>query len=323
MSIPQVGGPQGSSYPDKMAPDVISQQEKETPPPPSADTVTINVPLTVPKEALIPGPDGKRIIDNFQVQMIPRGALVTTEDNVNEVVDNAIKDYRQKILPEGRVIDYGDSAMGKKIGKGRAILELASRSAGMMANVSLMGSAPAAWAMKLAPAAGAIGVVAGIDGLRKAYNMKAYFESKKAKGEQFEKTALTKPDGTTEVKMTPLDDLIKGCKDAIVVGWMNTTGSALTAAAGLGGGPACAIASGVVTLGAVLYAKRHAIAAKFKKIGASIGNKFQAMKNYFTGHKPAQAPAQPPTVTDVKKAGDLALQRDQFPPGQAPLPQPG
>ncbi len=312
MSLTPVNGQQPLQYPDKTTspaadqnghPQAGSEQAAE-----QEDLVQINVPMNVPRKSLIQGPDGTAPIQNFELQFIPKGALVITENELNKFVGNAVSETRDRLVPPGKKVELDDSPAGKNVARGLAALEKTAHSASLFANFSLMGSTPGAWAGPLAMVTGPIGVVAGLNNVRKAYNMKSYFEAKKAQGEQFEKVSLTNKEGKAEIQQIPLDTLIRDSKDAVVVGAMNTIGSALIAAAGLGGGPACAIASAVVTLGAFLFAKRHAMAAKAKKIGAALAHTMTSVKNFFTGKNPQEQAAAQPTTGSAPPTGTITTQ---------------
>jgi hypothetical protein len=307
MAITPTGGqPAMPQIPEKTQP----LMEQQAAPQEMMDVVQLNVPVTIPKDMIVPDKEGKRAIDNFDVQLVQKGSVITTQDELQTLVQNV----KEQTLPPGMVPEIGTSPAGDKIAKAKGIATMASTWAGGMANMSLMGSSPASWAAPVASVTGVMGAIAGLDGTKKALDVKHFFKQLKAQGKEFWQEPIKNKDGTMGVQTIPIDTMISQANDAAIVGGMQTLGSALAAGAGLGGGPAFAIASLVVSIGALLVAKRHAIAGAAKKIGSFLKNKVVAMKNRLTGKTPhAQPVANPVAINETKPAKDQ-------PPGSAAPP---
>ncbi|MDQ7822658.1 MAG: hypothetical protein RDV48_07695 [Candidatus Eremiobacteraeota bacterium] len=283
MSISQVGGPSMPQIPERGPAAAAPQEEAHLE---QADVVQLNVPVIIPKNMLVAGPDGKKPIDGYDVQFIPKGAVVTNQQEITDLVTQ-VKD---QALPPGTKPEIADSSAGLKVAKGKDLISRLATVGGSFGLMNLMGSAPAAWAGPAAIAGGVAGTLAGADGVKKAFDMKGYYEGLKARGQEYIHVPVPTADGGQEMQNVKIDDLIKIAKDNIITGGMSTLGSALTAAAGMGGGPAVAIAAMVVQLGALLFASRHALASVAKKVGNFIKNKAVAVKNLFTGSHGDQKP---------------------------------
>jgi len=233
MSLTPVQGQQSTRYTDMTSSPAVDKNVQGQPAdgeaPVQEDMVELTVPMKVPRKSLIKGADGRAPIENFDLQFIPKGSMVIMENEFNNVISNVVEETREKLVPPGKKVDIDDSPAGINVNRGIAALEKTAHSASLFAGFSLMGSSPAAWAGPVAAVTGPIGVMAGLNNLRKGYNLKAYFEAKKARGEEFDTVSLKKKDVTTELRKIPLDDLIRDSKDAVVMGAMSTLGSALMA----------------------------------------------------------------------------------------------
>lgn len=302
MDASKIGGsPSIQQYQDK----TTQPEKQEAPPPEIADSVQINVPIAIPKEMMVPGKDGKRPIDDFEVQLIPKGAVVTNQGEIQDLVAQV----REQTLPEGMKADVADSPAGIKVAKGKQVVGQLAQMAGGFGLMNLMGSNPASWAGPAAIAGGVIGGVNALDQLKKGFDMKAYYEGMKAKGQETIQIPVQQKDGTVINQEVKIDDLIRGAKDSVVVSGLQALGSALTAGAGMGGGPMLAMASMAVQIGALLFAARHAIAAVAKKVGTGAYNKAVAVKEFVkeTFSKKEAAKVQVPDSPQISTDGSAKV----------------
>lgn len=260
-----------------------------------SDIVEFTVPVRVPKEMTVPDKDGKTPLDEYEVQLVPKDAIVTNQGEVQELVQKV----KEETLPPGTRPELVDSSAGMKVGKVKTVVGQLGQMAGGFGNLQLMGSNPAAWAAPAAIAGGAIGFVMSMDNLKKAYDSKQYYESLKAQGKQFIQVPIQTRDGKVIVQNVNVDDLITGSRDAIVTGWAQTVGSALMMGAGLGGGPIFAIGAMAIQIGAFLYAARHALKAVAQKAGKFLKDKMVAVKDRLTG-KTAKDEQEIPALPDMQ-----------------------
>jgi hypothetical protein len=309
---PTSGQPIMPPLPDNPQP--LMEQQDQALPQETLDMVQINVPVTIPKNMMVPDKEGKREIDNFDVQLVPKGSVITSQDEIQTLVKNV----KEQTLPPGMVPQIPDSPAGDKINKIKGIANMATMWGGGIANMNLMGSSPASWAGPVASVAGVMGAISGLDSTKKALDVKHFLKGLKAQGKEFWQEPVKNKDGTTSIQTIPIDDMITNANDAAIVGGMQTLSSALTAGAGLGGGPVFAIASLVVSIGALLVAKRHAIAGAAKKVGSFLKNKFVAVKNRFTGKTKHEQPLVDPAALKETRPAKEQPPATSSPPSFSP-----
>jgi hypothetical protein len=292
-----IGMPKAQPLPEKHP---LQAQQPEEQAVSSDDTVTINIPVVVSRQDLIPDPvTGMRPIDRFDFGFNPKGAVITSKEAIQSVVDDA-----RNTPPAGKTLEYDESPGGRKISFTKGLIGYACSFLTPIATSLLMSGAAPMWAAPAAIIGGTVGIIAGLDGLKKAFDTRAYFMNKKAQGAEFDDIKFKNDNGETVTQRVSVDDMIKGSKDAIIGGGMHVLGSTLTAAAGLCGGPALAIGATVLMLGGALYGGRHAIASGAKKVGSFVKNMFTrnhaAEKNL---EKPAaDVQAAPQAVNEAQKA---------------------
>ncbi|MHC9540484.1 MAG: hypothetical protein AB9903_13290 [Vulcanimicrobiota bacterium] len=279
MSINNLG-PQNTQVPQMTDRTPPPAQEPAAAPQGGSDVVELNVPVTLPKEMFVPDKDGKKPIDDFQMQLIPKGAVVTNNDEIKDLVEQVKVQTFNNGLPEA-----SDSKASKIMGITRAIANQAGIIGGSLASYQLMGSSPAGWAGPVALVGGTVGIMTAADGFKKTLDAKAYYNALKAQGKETMSIPVNMKDGTVVNQEVKLDDLIKGANDGLVMQGMQVVGNALTVAAGFGAGPAAAMASVAVQLGAFAYMQRHAVAAVLKKIGGAVKNAAISLKDKFTHTK--------------------------------------
>ena len=96
----------------------------------------VNVPLQVPRDMLVADPKtGRMPIDDFQVQLLPKDAVITNQLEVQKLVAQ-VKD---ETLPEGMRPKIGDSPAGRKGCPGQKAVSNVGQMAGRFGASSLAG----------------------------------------------------------------------------------------------------------------------------------------------------------------------------------------
>jgi len=87
----------------------------------------VNVPLQVPGDMLVVDPKtGKMPIDDFQVQLLPKDAIITNQSEVQKLVGQ----IKEETLPEGMLPKVGDSPAGLKVARGKNAVNSLGQMAG-------------------------------------------------------------------------------------------------------------------------------------------------------------------------------------------------
>ncbi|GEM_PF-1623513 len=279
MSIQNVG-PQNNLVPQMPDMTPPPAQEKDAVPQAPAggsDVVELNVPVTLPKEMFVPDKEGKKQIDDYQMQLIKKDAVVTDHEEIKDLVEKVKVQTFNNGLPEA-----ANSTASKLMATGKAIGSQAAMMGAGFANCQLMSSSPAGWAGPVAILGGTVGLMNAADGIKKTFDAKAYYKALQAQGKETMTLPVTMKDGTVVEQEVKLDDLIKGANEGLVVQGMQAVGNTLMVAAGFGAGPAAAMAGLAVQLGAMAYMSRHAVAAFLKKVGGHIKNAAISLKDKIT-----------------------------------------
>lgn len=246
------------------------------------DLVVINVPITVSKDMVTPGPDGKAPIQDLQVSLLPKNAVVTSREEMQKWMDET----KDQILPPGTEPKIKDSKEGALLSKvGHAAMNLGKMAASfgtftLMSPGGRLGlfSILASVAAPMAAVGGALGAVLGGEQMKQALDMKGYYKNLKAKGVDMVPVPVPVrgQDGKirNQIQNIPIDVMISGAKDAAVVGGISTLSSALMVAAGLGAPPLVAVAAVVLGVGGPLFAARHAIWRGIKAVGQKVKKMF-------------------------------------------------
>jgi hypothetical protein len=303
MSIQNVGS-QIPQMPDRTPPPQDKPDAAQQPPAGGSDVVELNVPVTLPKEMFVPDKDGKRPIDDFQMQLIPKNAVVTNNDEIKTLVEQVKVETFNNGLPEA-----ANSTPSKAVGLLKNVGTQAAMMGGGLANYQLMSASPAGWAGPVAIAGGAVGLMNTVDGIKKTLDAKAYYNALKAQGKETMQIPVTMKDGTVVNQDVKLDDLIKGANDGLIFQGMQAVGNSLTVAAGFGAGPVAAMAAVAVQLGAIAFMSRHAVAAFLKKAVAFLKDKIVPVKDRSTAKEQAPQQQAGAPAADLNTAQQITQQK--------------
>ncbi len=289
----------------------------------------VNVPLQVPGDMLVVDPKtGRMPIDDFEVQLLPKDAIITNQAEVQKLVGQ----IKEETLPEGMLPKVGDSPAGLKVARGKSVVNGLGQMAGSVGVYSLAGwgswGIPAAMAGQMAGIGGAIGLLTGADQLKEALDAKHFYEGLKAKGT--ESIPMQVPVRNEEGKMVagvrdvPIDEIVKGARDKAIMSGISIVSSGAMIAAALGAPAVVAVGAVALGLGSMVFGMRGAL----KAIGGKIAVKF---KNIFAKDKPAANQAasgtadQPQVVPsgspEVKAAKEAAPPAPPAMPATAAAPQ--
>jgi hypothetical protein len=325
---PQVAQAQRQAAPPAAAP------QQEAPPAVPQDFVEINVPMQIPTPLVTPGADGTVPLQNYEPKLVPRGAIITSEAEVKSLVDTV----KNQAAPPGTHPEINMSAAGNKADVAKKTVVKLANLGGSLATYSLMTTGgsfmaiPDAIAAPIAVVGGAIGTIAGLDQMKEALNLRGYYQGLKAQGVEvipIQVPVQTKGGVEVQMKEVPVDDLIKGARDAAIGAGATTAASVLMTVAGLGGGPPFAIASVVLTAGGAIFQMRGQLAQVGKAVWEKIKGAFRkdeekpadqpAAPGAPAGAPPAAAPTAP---TAPAPAPPSAIQPPQeaFIAGEAPKP---
>jgi len=267
-------------YPERHnQPSVATDQQPVS----AGDTVTLQIPVTVSKKDMTPDPaTGLRPIDNFEFGYIPKNAVITSKEAIQQVVDDA-----RNTPPAGKILEFDESRGGKAITVTKGLMGYAASLLTPVATSLIMAGTAPLWAAPAAIIGGTIGIIAGLDGIKKAFDTKAYYMNKKDQGVESEDIRFRNDDGEMTTQRIMVNDMTRNSRDAIIGGGLHVLGSALTVAAGLCGGPALAIGATVMMLGGALLGGRHAIASGAGKVGSYFKRMFTG--SHSADHKPEKS----------------------------------
>lgn len=284
----------------------------------------VNVPLQVPADMMQVDPKtGRMPIDDFQVQLLPKDAIITNQGEVQKLVAQ-IKD---ETLPEGMVPKLADSAAGSKVARGKAAIGSLGQMAGGIGVYNLAGwgswGLSASLAGNLAGIGGAIGLLTNVDGLKDALDAKGFYQDLKAKGTTSipMQAPVLNEEGKTVmgIREVPVDDIISGARDRAIMSSIGIASSGLMIAAALGAPPLFAIGAVVMGIGSVMFGMK----GLFKALGSKIAGKVKGMFNKDDEQpkaaRPQVVPANAPEVAKAKDASapvpELPAQQQQVPAG--------
>lgn len=284
----------------------------------------VNVPLQVPADMMQVDPKtGRMPIDDFQVQLLPKDAIITNQGEVQKLVAQ-IKD---ETLPEGMVPKLADSPAGAKVARAKAAVGSLGQMAGGIGVYNLAGwgswGLSASLAGNLAGVGGAIGLLTNVDGLKDAMDAKHFYEELKAKGTTSipMQAPVVNEEGKTVmgIREVPVDDIISGAKDRAIMSSIGIASSGLMIAAALGAPPLFAVGAVVMGLGSVMFGMK----GLFKALGSKIAGKVKGM---FGKDDEAPKAAKPQTVPanapEVAKAKDATAPAQELPAQAAAPAQP-
>ncbi|MGI5844631.1 MAG: hypothetical protein ACOX9B_10695 [Candidatus Xenobium sp.] len=287
----------------------------------------VNVPLQVPRDMLVADPKtGRMPIDDFQVQLLPKDAVITNQLEVQKLVAQ-VKD---ETLPEGMRPKIGDSPAGRKVARAKNAVSNVGQMAGRFGASSLAGwgiwKIPATIAGQLSGIGGAIGVLAGADQLKEALDTKHFYEGLKAKGtENVPMQGLVRNeegklvDGVRDV---PVDEIIKGARDKAIMSGISIASSGALIAAGLGAPPFVAIGALALGTGAMLFGVRGTLKAIGGKIIEKFKDIFDKNKSAAAGaaDQPKEVPSGSPEAKGTKEAAPPAAHTASTPQQTAAVP---
>ena len=284
-------------------------------------TTEVNVPVQVPAEMLVADPKtGRMPIDDYQVQLVPKDAVITNQAEVQKLVGQV----REETLPQGMVAKVADSPAGSKVARGKAALGSLGQMAGGIGVYNLAGwggwGLSAAVASQLCGIGGAIGLFMGADQLKEALDAKHFYEGLKARGTETIPVPVPMRDAQGKtvqgVREVPIDDVVKGARDKAIMSGITVVSSGFMITAALGAPPLVAVGAVVLGIGSMVFGMRGAL----KAIGGKIAEKF---KNLFHRHKsPAtEAPgtAQKPQVVP-SASPEVKAAKDASTPAPAAIP---
>ena len=287
-------------------------------PAPPKGMTEVQVPLQVPADMLVVDPGtGRMPIDDYQVQLLPKDAIITNQSEVQKLVAQ-IKD---ETLPEGMVPKLADSPQGAKVARGKGALGQMGQMAGGLGTSNLAGwgswGISATVASQLSGIGGAVGLLMGADQLKEALDAKHFYEGLKAKGTESipMQAPVLNAEGKTVmgVRDVPIDDIISGAKDRAVMSGIGMVASSAMIAAALGAPPVVAAGALLLGVGSALYALKGV----FKALGSKIAEK---VKGVFSKDEAPPAPADKPQVVPTSSP-EVASAREASAPAPELAPQ--
>ena len=248
------------------------------------DCVELQVPLSISADMFIPDETGKLPIENYDIRLVPKNAVITSKDEISEIASNAAKEA----CPDGMTVKVEDSKAGKNVGISKNAISALAKGAGSLALLNLAAASGTAIAAPVAIAAGAVGAITSLDGLKDSFNLKGYYDGLKAQGITDVQVPVKQSDGTETTLEVPVDKLISNAKDSIITHSLNTVVNVFTVAAGMIGGPSgmLAITALALNVGAAVYCGRHAIKEFAHKAVQGIKNTAVNIAHKITGHEP-------------------------------------
>ncbi len=282
----------------------------------------VNVPLQVPADMMVVDPKtGRMPIDDFQVQLLPKDAIITNQAEVQKLVGQV----KEETLPEGMLPKVGDSPAGALVARGKGIANSLGQMAGGIGVYSLAGwgswGIPATVAGTMAGIGGAVGLLMGADQLKEALDAKHFYEGLKAKGT--DSIPMQVPMRNEQGKMVqgvrdvPVDEIVKGARDKAIMSGISIVSSGAMIAAALGAPPVVAVGAVVLGIGSMLFGMRGA----FKAIGSKIAGKIKGLfhKDQASKNQAAQGTAQKPQVV-ASASPEVSAAKDAAAPAPAAMP---
>jgi len=282
----------------------------------------VNVPIQVPADMMVVDPKtGRMPIDDFQVQLLPKDAIITNQAEVQKLVGQ----IKEETLPEGMVPKVGDSPAGALVARGKGIVNSLGQMAGGIGVYSLAGwgswGIPAAVAGQLAGIGGAVGLLMGADQLKEALDAKHFYEGLKAKGT--ESIPMQVPMRNEQGKLVqgvrdvPVDEIVKGARDKAIMSSISIVSSGAMIAAALGAPPLVAVGAVVLGIGSMVFGMRGAL----KAIGSKIAGKIKGIfhKDQATKDQATQGTAQKPQVV-ASASPEVAAAKEASAPAPAAMP---
>lgn len=251
--------------------------------PVSAPAPQVQLGLSLPADLFIPDENGTKPIEAYDIKLVPKNAVIMSEQETQELVDKA----KKIACPDGMVARVADSKAAKNIETAKKVIQATANGTGQIALWNLAASSGVAIASGVSIAAGAAGVLVSLESLKESFNLKGYYEGLKEQGFTDIEVPLKQPDGSDTKVEVPIDKLISGAKKSVVVNSLKTVGSALMATAGFAGGAAgiVAVAAIALNLGTTIYSNREAIAQIAQKTVEGIKNTAVNVANKIIGHQ--------------------------------------
>ena len=246
------------------------------------DTQQVNINIPLPADLFIPDENGQKPIEGYDIKLVPKNAIITNKQEINELVDTAAK----TACPDGMTPSISDTKAAKNIKTAKKAMSALINGAGQISLWNLAASSGAAMAGSVAIATGVAGTILSLDSLKDSFNLKGYYEGLKTKGITDVEVPIKQADGSETTVEIPIDKLISGAKKSVITNALKTTGNVLMATAGFAGGATAIVATAAIALhlGTAIYSNREAIAQLAQKAAEGIKNTAINIAHKITGH---------------------------------------